>query len=161
MVLLRDSWWLMLLAAAFAVVSAQTGFLGHDAGHRQISRHAGPSRLLGLLHANVLTGSQLRLVGRQAQRPPRAPERHRRRPRRPPGVLVFDAEHAANRSGAAAWLTRHQAWLFFPLLLLEALNLHVSSVRALIRPGHRQPLAGDRCCSWSTSSRTPCCWSPR
>ncbi len=34
-------------------------------------------------------------------------------------------------------MTRHQAWLFFPLLTLEAMNLHVSSVRALLRPGAR------------------------
>ena len=37
----------------------------------------------------------------------------------------------------AGWVTRHQAWLFFPLLTLEAMNLHVSSVRALMRPGAR------------------------
>ena len=54
-----------------------------------------------------------------------------------PGILVFDAAQAAPRTGAAAWLTRHQAALFFPLLLLEALNLHVSSVRALLKPGIR------------------------
>ena len=31
----------------------------------------------------------------------------------------------------SAWVTRHQAWLFFPLLTLEALNLRLSSVLAL------------------------------
>lgn len=37
----------------------------------------------------------------------------------------------------AGWVTQHQAWLFFPLLTLEAMNLHVSSARALMRPGAR------------------------
>ena len=36
------------------------------------------------------------------------------------------------RSGAYAWLARHQAWLFFPMLLLEGLALHVAGVRALL-----------------------------
>jgi fatty acid desaturase len=30
------------------------------------------------------------------------------------------------------WLARHQAWLFFPMLLLEGLHLHVAGVRALL-----------------------------
>lgn len=54
-----------------------------------------------------------------------------------PGALVFDADQALGRRGLAGWLTRHQAWLFFPLLTLEAMNLHVSSVRALMHPGAR------------------------
>jgi fatty acid desaturase len=31
-----------------------------------------------------------------------------------------------------AWLGRYQAWLFFPMLLLEGLHLHIASVRALL-----------------------------
>ncbi len=30
-------------------------------------------------------------------------------------------------------MARYQAFLFFPLLLLEGLNLHVSSVKAVLR----------------------------
>lgn len=54
-----------------------------------------------------------------------------------PAALVFDARQALGRRNMAGWLTRHQAWLFFPLLSLEAMNLHVSSARALMRPGAR------------------------
>lgn len=54
-----------------------------------------------------------------------------------PGTLVFDSAQVLDRRGVAGWLTRHQAWLFFPLLSLEAIQLHVSSARALIRPGAR------------------------
>ncbi len=31
------------------------------------------------------------------------------------------------------WFTRHQGYLFFPLLLLEGANLHLASVRTLLR----------------------------
>src|SRR5215207_3362357 len=31
-----NSWWQLAVAAYFAVVSTQLGFVGHDAGHRQI-----------------------------------------------------------------------------------------------------------------------------
>jgi fatty acid desaturase len=137
MVLLRDSWWLMILAAVFAVVSAQIGFVGHDAGHRQIARRAGPSSVLGLLHANLLNGLSFGWWVAKHNAHHAHPNDLDGDPDARPGVLVFDAESAAVRRGAGAWLTRHQAWFFFPLLLLEALNLQVSSIRALIRPGLR------------------------
>ena len=48
------------------------------------------------------------------------------------GAIAFTQDHARARSGPGAWLARHQAWLFFPMLLLEGLNLHVAGVRALL-----------------------------
>jgi len=44
---LGQSWWQMLVAVFLAVMFTQTGFIGHDAGHRQISgskRADGPMR---------------------------------------------------------------------------------------------------------------------
>jgi hypothetical protein len=70
-----------------------------------------------------------------------------------PGALVFDAGQALRRRGPAGWLTRYQAWLFFPLLTLEAMNLHVSSARALMRPG-RATACWSRYSSWCTSRPT-------
>src|SRR5215472_8096839 len=37
-----DSWWQLGVAAFLAAVFAQIGFLGHDAGHRQVSAPGGP-----------------------------------------------------------------------------------------------------------------------
>ena len=67
------------------------------------------------------------------------------------GALVFDAGQATGRRGLAAWTTRHQAGLFFPFLLCEAVNLHVSSVRRLFAPGSAAPARRRRCCSSPTS----------
>src|SRR6185437_6884728 len=49
------------------------------------------------------------------------------------GALAFTARQARSSRGPARLVTRYQAYLFFPLLLLEAVNLHVASVRALTR----------------------------
>jgi fatty acid desaturase len=137
MVLARGSWWLMPLGAVLAVVSAQIAFVGHDAGHRQIARSAAGARWLGLLHGNLLNGlSYSWWVAKH--------NAHHAHPNDPdedpdvfPGAVVFEAGQATRRHGVAAWVTAHQAWLFFPMLLLEAVNLHVSSVRALAEPGAR------------------------
>ena len=54
--LLRDSWWALLLAPVLGVVSTQLGFFGHDAAHRQITRRERPSRWIALVTANLLNG---------------------------------------------------------------------------------------------------------
>jgi hypothetical protein len=48
-------------------------------------------------------------------------------------------ESAATRSGVRAWFTRRQGYLFFPLLLLEGLNLHVKAITSL---SSRSPVKG-------------------
>jgi hypothetical protein len=54
--------------------------------------------------------------------------------------LSFTAGQARSRRGFGALVARHQAYLFFPLLLLEALHLHANSVKAVLgtrRLAHR------------------------
>src|SRR5215831_10214798 len=48
-VLVGDSWWQLTVAAFLAVMFTQVGFLGHDAGHRQISGSRRASYILGIL----------------------------------------------------------------------------------------------------------------
>jgi fatty acid desaturase len=48
------------------------------------------------------------------------------------GALVFTTGQLAASGRLARAFYRYQAWLFFPLLLLEALNLRVASVRYLL-----------------------------
>jgi fatty acid desaturase len=137
MLLLRDSWWALLLAPALAVVSTQLGFFGHDAGHRQVTRRRSIAQGLGLLAGNLLNGLSNSWWIDKHNAHHAHPNDLESDPDVHAGVLVFDGGQAARRSGGASLLTRHQAWLFFPLLTLEALNLHVSSVRALLRRGVR------------------------
>ncbi len=137
LVLLRDTWWTVLLAPVLAVVSTQLGFFGHDAGHRQITHRRLPTRLLGLLSGNLLNGLSWSWWIAKHNAHHARPNDLDTDPDVHAGALVFDAAQATGRSGLAGWTTRHQAWLFFPLLTLEAVNLHVSSVLALTRPGAR------------------------
>jgi len=137
MAVFRDSWWLMLPAVGLAIVFAQLGFLGHDAGHRQVARRADTSRLLGYVFANLLTGLSHGWWVDKHNAHHAHPNEVGSDPDVHPGIFIFDAESAATRRGAARWFTGHQAWLFFPMLMLEALNLHVTSIRAVLRPGLR------------------------
>jgi fatty acid desaturase len=137
MVLWRDSWWLLLWAAVLAVVSVQIGFLGHDIAHRQVSRRARTANLLGLLHANLLSGLSYAWWLDKHNAHHANPNDLDTDPDVHAGVLVFDASQAVGRRGLWASVTRHQAWLFFPLLTLEAGNLYLAGLRGLARPGFR------------------------
>ena len=54
------------------------------------------------------------------------------------GALAFTAGQArAKRSRVTRFIARHQRYLFFPLLLLEAVQLHMSSIQALAGRGLR------------------------
>jgi fatty acid desaturase len=131
-VLLGDSWYQLLAAAWLAVVSAQIAFVGHDAGHRQIFRTRRPNDLVGLAHANLLLGvSHGWWVGKH-NRHHSHPNHEDRDPDINIGAVAFTTGQARARQGLARMTARYQAYLFFPMLLGEAVHLHAASVRALL-----------------------------
>ena len=79
------------------------------------------------------------MVDDQAHATPREPEPHRQGPDIDFDTISFTEESAAKQRGLMGWITRRQGWLFFPLLLLEGINLHVTSIRSLFE---RRPVSG-------------------
>src|ERR1700746_3681242 len=55
-VVLGDSWWQLGIAVFLAAAFTQIGFLGHDAGHRQVFRSRRANYVLGVLCGNLGTG---------------------------------------------------------------------------------------------------------
>jgi fatty acid desaturase len=51
-----DSWWQLAVAAFLAVIFTQIGFLGHDAGHRQVFGTRRASYVAGILLGNLGMG---------------------------------------------------------------------------------------------------------
>ncbi|BCJ34463.1 delta fatty acid desaturase [Actinocatenispora thailandica] len=139
--LLGNSWYQLIVAAALAVVFTQLAFVGHDAGHQQIFRSHRINRLVGMLHGNFAVGLSFGWWVSKHNRHHANPNDEDRDPDVAPGALVFVEEHTATRRGLAGLLTRSQAYLFFPMLLLEGFNLHVASVRALLRPSGKAKIA--------------------
>jgi fatty acid desaturase len=128
---LGDSWWQLVVAAYLGIAFTQLGFVGHDAGHKQIARTRRFSYALGLLHSNVGLGLSYGWWIDKHNRHHAHPNEVEKDPDMGPGALVFTLDQARVRRGIAKVWTRSQAYVFFPLLLLEGLNLHVAGVRAL------------------------------
>jgi fatty acid desaturase len=131
-VLIGNSWWQLPVAVYFAVVSTQLGFLGHDAGHRQIFRSGRANAVLGTALANLGVGFSYGWWLDKHNRHHAHPNDEEKDPDMSVGALAFTTGQARASGRVARFFYRYQAWGFFPLLLLEALNLRVASVRYLI-----------------------------
>jgi fatty acid desaturase len=127
-----DSWWQLMVAAYFAVLSTQIGFLGHDAGHRQVFRSGKVNYAAGVMLANLGVGFSYGWWVDKHNRHHAHPNDEDKDPDVGAGALVFTIGQLEESGRLARAFYRYQAWLFFPLLLLEALNLRVASVRYLL-----------------------------
>jgi len=142
-VLLRHSWWQLAVAAGLAVVLGQVMFLGHDAAHRQIFASGRWNDWASLVVANLYAGMSYGWWQHKHSRHHAKPNQVDADPDIATGVLVFHEDGLpAPRTGLRGWFLRRQGWLFFPLLLLEGLNLHVSGIKTIFGRGpvKRRPI---------------------
>ncbi len=130
MILLDDSWLQLLLAGALGVIFTQFAFLGHEASHRQIFESGRANDRSGRVLA-ALVGISYGWWMNKHSRHHANPNKIGKDPDIESDTVSFLEESAAARKGALAWITRRQGYLFFPLLLLEGLNLHVKSINSL------------------------------
>jgi len=131
-VLLGDSWLQLLVATVLAIVLCQFGFLGHDAAHRQVFGSATSNEWAARVVSTVFVGLSYGWWTHKHNRHHSGPNQEDRDPDIGPGLLAFTPKVAATRTGFAGWFARHQGYFFFPLLLLEGLNLHVAGIRTLV-----------------------------
>ncbi len=131
------NFWLQLLNAAFlACVFAQLGFLGHDAGHRQIFNGAPRNDLFGLMPSLLLGLSRSWWIDTHNQHHTN-PNDLELDPHTALPVFAFSEEQARSKRGLLRFLVRYQGFYFFPVLLLEGLGIRLASVQYLLRADAR------------------------
>ncbi len=125
--------WLHIANGAFmAVVFAHLGFLAHDAGHLQIFRS--PHRnYLAMLAVGFLIGLS----------PSWWLDKHNNHHANTNDVdhdldinlpiIAFNEEQARSKRGIARLIVKYQAFLFFPLLLIEAFSIRADSTQFIMR----------------------------
>jgi fatty acid desaturase len=134
---LGDSWWQLFLAAVFAVMFTQLAFIGHDAGHKQIFRSRKANDVIGFIHGGLTGLSYGWWIGTHTRHHAN-PNHENEDPDVNLAALIFTKAQGAERRGFLRWMAKYQAVLFFPLLLLEGLNLHLSSGVAIVKPGFKR-----------------------
>jgi fatty acid desaturase len=132
-----NSWWQLADAVFLAAVFAQFGFLGHDAGHCQVFRTRRGNAVLGLACGNLGAGVSYDWWTGKHNRHHAHPNTEGADPDISIGALAFSVSSARAARGIQRLIFRYQAYLVIPLLFLEALSLHASSIRRMAGPGCR------------------------
>jgi fatty acid desaturase len=132
-----ESWWQLVTAAYLAVIFTQIAFVGHDAGHRQIFRARRANDRVGLVHGNLLLGVSYDWWVGKHNRHHTNPNHEDLDPDISITALAFTDDQANSKHGLVRLIARYQAWLFFPLLLLEAAHLHLASIKAILQGSGR------------------------
>ena len=137
-VLIGSSWWVLGIAAFLGLAFTQLGFVGHDAGHHEVFRSRRANRLLGLTVGNVLIGMSFGWwVPKHS-----AHHAHPNEIGRDPdvgGVVVQPSADGPVKTASwpSRFMTKWQAPLFFPLMVLRSTGIYVLGIQRLIREHNR------------------------
>ena len=124
--------WLQLLNAVFlAFAFTQVGYLGHDAGHRQIFNGAHRNDVFGL-GINFLMGASRTWWVDTHNEHHVDPNDLERDPHTALPVFAFSEEQARNKEGFLRRIVGYQSFYFFPVLLLEGVGLRVAGIQFLL-----------------------------
>lgn len=137
LLLLFDNIWLRLFSAAFlAVAFSQIGYLGHDTGHLAVfwgRRKRGKHIALGMITANLLLGMSFSWWRDKHNAHHADPNVIDVDPDIAIPLITFNEAHLKSKTRAGLFVTQYQAFFFYPMLILAALDLQISSVKYLLR----------------------------
>jgi fatty acid desaturase len=139
LILIGSSWWALAVAGFLGLAFTQLGFVGHDAGHHEVFRSRRANRLLGLAVGNMLIGMSFGWwVPKHS-----AHHAHPNEVGRDPDVSAASVaapslDGESNEPGRTAqFMTKWQAPLFFPLMVLRSTGIYVLGIRRLIHQRDR------------------------
>ena len=132
----QSQWWIVagfVLAGLLGIMSAQYGFIAHEASHRQVLKNNKANDWLGLVLANLFAGLSygfwLKKHNKHHQRPNQIGED----PDIAIRVLSFTTESKESKKGLERWVSDRQGFLFPFLLLFTGFDLLVDSFAGLGR----------------------------
>jgi fatty acid desaturase len=130
--LMTNLFWLQLLNAAFlAFVFTQIAFMGHDAGHRQMFQSIWKTKVFCLL-CTLLTAISYSWWTEKHNRHHSNPNHLEQDPDVKLRYLTLSIEQSYNARGLRRLIMKHQARLFFPMLLLQGFAIRVHSLTFLL-----------------------------
>lgn len=119
-------------AIFFALVYVQILFVIHDSGHQQIFPNKKTNNFVGMMFASLLTGNSYTWWVPKHNKHHISPNIEGEDPDINFDWIAFSEEQALRKKGFSRFITKYQAYLFFPLTMLESLNLRKSAVQYFI-----------------------------
>ncbi|MGD8214814.1 fatty acid desaturase family protein [Aestuariimicrobium sp. Y1814] len=134
-ILLGQSWFQLLVAAALGVIITQFAFIGHEAAHHQVFNETRSNSRLARILAVGVVGLSLSWWDNKHSRHHGNPNRVGKDPDIERDTISFLPEDAARSRGLVRWINKHQGALFFLLLPLEGANLYKHSFAHVLGRG--------------------------
>lgn len=119
--------------ALLGVLSAQYGFIAHEAAHRQIFRNNKLNDWAGLVLANLFAGLSYGFWLRKHNKHHQRPNQIGQDPDIAIRVLSFTTDSKLSKRGVERWLSDRQGYLFPVLLLFTGFDLLLDSFAGLKR----------------------------
>ena len=130
-----DNIWARLLTAAYlALVMAQVSYLGHDAGHLNVftgRKKREQHMALGLVAGNLLLGMSISWWRDKHNSHHANPNVLDVDPDIDIPLVAFSEEQLVGKNNFELFITQYQAYFFYPMLFLAALDLQISSMKFL------------------------------
>ena len=137
MVWVGDSWWQLVTAAVFGLIFTQIAFLGHDAAHRQIFKSGRWNDWISLILGDLFVGMSYGWWRHKHTRHHANPNKEGADPDINVPAITFAPERVArHRIPAVRWLMAHQGLFFFPIIPLEGVSMHLSSIARVVSREH-------------------------
>lgn len=134
---MNNHWAWIFAGFAFAgllgVLSAQYGFIAHEAAHRQVFRNNKANDWAGLFLANLFAGLSYGFWLRKHNKHHQKPNFIGEDPDIDIRVLSFTHESLQSKQGVEKWFSKRQGYLFPVLLLFTGFDLLLDSMAALKR----------------------------
>ena len=122
--LLHHTWYLLIIAAVLGVIFTQFAFLAHELSHRQVFESGKLNDFGGRIMADLVVGISYSWWMSKHSRHHGNPNTAGRDPDVETDFIIFQEEEARGLTGLTKWLAKRQGYLFFPVLMLEGINLH-------------------------------------
>ena len=129
MYFLGNTWAQLALAPAMAVIMTQFSFVTHEAAHRQVFSSGQANETTARILANAVVGISYSWWMGKHTRHHANPNTIGKDPDIQSDFIMFQDDKAAETKGFTKAFVKRQGWLFFPILTLEGLNLHVQAFR--------------------------------
>lgn len=121
------------VAGLLGILSAQYGFIAHEAAHRQVFRGNKANDWLGLILANLFAGLSYGFWMKKHNQHHKVPNQIDADPDIAIRILSFTPESRNRKKGIERWLSERQGYLFPFLLFLTGFDLLLDSFAGLGR----------------------------
>ncbi len=121
---LAGTWYVLLIAGALGVLFTQFAFIAHELSHRQVLESGKRNDFFGRIMADLVVGISYSWWMTKHSRHHANPNTVDKDPDVETDFIIFQKEKATGLTGITAFLAHRQGYLFFPVLLLEGINLH-------------------------------------